>query len=95
MTELFQEDIAQFRVLLAQETVEDPFEQLAAGDIPRLQALQLHNSTVYRWNRPCYGISEGETPSAHRMPRVALGPDRTGRGRERGFLDRRGPWLAK
>ena len=60
VTELFQEDIAQFRVLLAQETVEDPFEQLAAGDIPRLQALQLHNSTVYRWNRPCYGISEGK-----------------------------------
>ena len=60
VTELFQEDIAQFRVLLAQETVEDPFVQLAAGDIPRLQGLQLHNSTVYRWNRPCYGISEGK-----------------------------------
>ena len=60
VTELFQEDIAQFRVLLAQEAVEDPFVQLAAGDIPRLQALQLHNSTVYRWNRPCYGISEGK-----------------------------------
>ena len=60
VTELFQEDIAQFRVLLAQKIVEDPFEQLAVGDIPRLQALQLHNSTVYRWNRPCYGISEGK-----------------------------------
>jgi CBS domain-containing protein len=60
VAELFQEDIAQFRVLLAQETVEDPFEQLAGGDIPRLQALQLHNGTVYRWNRPCYGISEGK-----------------------------------
>jgi CBS domain-containing protein len=33
---------------------------LARGGIPRLQALQLHNSTVYRWNRPCYGISEGK-----------------------------------
>ncbi len=60
VAELFEEDIAQFRVLLAQETVEDPFEQLASGGIPRLQALQLHNSTVYRWNRPCYGISEGK-----------------------------------
>jgi CBS domain-containing protein len=60
VTELFEEDIAQFRVLLAQEEVEDPFEQLAAGDIPRLQALQMHNGTVYRWNRPCYGISEGK-----------------------------------
>ena len=52
VAELFQEDIAQFRVLLAQETVEDPFEQLASGDIPRLHALQLHNGTVYRWKRP-------------------------------------------
>jgi CBS domain-containing protein len=60
VTELFEEDIAQFRVLLAQEAVEDPFEQLAVGDIPRLEALQLHNGTVYRWNRPCYGISEGK-----------------------------------
>ena len=58
--ELFEEDVAQFRVLLAQETVEDPFEQLAAREIPRLEALQLHNGTVYRWNRPCYGISEGK-----------------------------------
>jgi CBS domain-containing protein len=60
VTEIFEEDIAQFRVLLAQETVEDPFEQLAVGETPQLQALQLHNGTVYRWNRPCYGISEGK-----------------------------------
>ena len=60
VTELFQDDIAQFRVLLAEEAVERPFEQLAARAIPRLQALQLHNSTVYRWNRPCYGILEGK-----------------------------------
>jgi CBS domain-containing protein len=25
--------------------------------VPTLPALQLHNSTIYRWNRPCYGIS--------------------------------------
>ncbi|SVB14286.1 uncharacterized protein METZ01_LOCUS167140, partial [marine metagenome] len=59
VTELFQEDISAFRVLLAQDTVEDPFERLAAGEIPRLEALKLHNGTVYRWNRPCYGICEG------------------------------------
>ncbi len=60
VTELFQADIANFRVLLAQRCDEDPFERLEAGAVPRLQALQLHNSTVYRWNRPCYGISEGK-----------------------------------
>lgn len=56
VTELFQEDIAHFEVLLTQDCIEDPFEKLAEGCVPKLQALQLHNSTVYRWNRPCYGI---------------------------------------
>ena len=30
--------------------------------IPKLSALQIHNSTVYRWNRPCYGISDTGKP---------------------------------
>ncbi|HSG50023.1 MAG TPA: glutamate-cysteine ligase family protein, partial [Longimicrobiales bacterium] len=58
--ELFQEDIARFRVLLAAEVEEDPIAVLESGGVPRLQALQLFNGTVYRWNRPCYGISEGK-----------------------------------
>ena len=95
VTELFQEDIAQFRVLLAQETVEDPFERLAAGDIPRLQALQLHNSTVYRWKPALLWNFRREISSPHRVPRVALRPDRAGRGRECGVLDRLGSWLAE
>jgi CBS domain-containing protein len=60
VTELFEDDIARFRVLLTGEVTEDPFEVLARGGVPRLPALQLHNGTVYRWNRPCYGISEGK-----------------------------------
>ncbi|RMG18447.1 MAG: CBS domain-containing protein [Planctomycetota bacterium] len=59
--ELFHEDIARYRVLLGTtEPPEAPFERLKRGEVPRLEALQLHNSTVYRWNRPCYGISEGK-----------------------------------
>jgi CBS domain-containing protein len=56
---LFQEDLARFRVLMAGPVDEDPLEVLDRDGTPRLQALQLYNSTVYRWNRPCYGISEG------------------------------------
>jgi len=33
---------------------------LDSGGIPTLDALRLHNGTVYRWNRPCYGISDGK-----------------------------------
>lgn len=58
--ELFQEDVARFRVLLTSKVDEDPLQVLAAGGVPELQALQLNNSTVYRWNRPCYGIGGGK-----------------------------------
>ncbi len=58
--EIFREDVARFRVLLANDKREDPFESLAGGGCPGLYALRLHNSTVYRWNRPCYGISDGK-----------------------------------
>jgi len=58
--ELYQEDVAHFRTLVGMDTGEDPFEALAAGAIPQLQALRLHNGTVYRWNRACYGITNGQ-----------------------------------
>ena len=32
---------------------------LERGEIPKLEALQLHNGTVWRWNRPCYGLTGG------------------------------------
>ncbi len=59
VTELFEEDLSQFKVLMAGPVEQDPFEELEAGRVPSLDALQLYNSTIYRWNRPCYGISEG------------------------------------
>ena len=60
VTELFQEDIATFRVLLATDVDEDPLAVLDEGGVPKLRALGLFNGTVYRWNRPCYGISGGK-----------------------------------
>ena len=61
VAELYKEDIARFRVLLAPDSFdEDPFDVLARGEIPRLRALSLHNGTVYRWNRAVYGVAEVE-----------------------------------
>jgi len=56
--EIFREDIARFRPLLSADVDEDPLAVLDAGGVPRLRALQLHNGTVYRWNRVCYGVSD-------------------------------------
>ena len=60
--EIFQEDIARFRVILTTEFEEDPIGMVARGEVPRLKALCLHNGTVYRWNRACYGISDNGKP---------------------------------
>ena len=30
------------------------------GEVPELKALRLHNGTIYRWTRPCYGILDGK-----------------------------------
>ena len=57
--EIFREDIARFRLLVATAVEEDPFEVLEQGQAPALKALCLHNGTVYRWNRPCYGVMNG------------------------------------
>ncbi|HMB70087.1 MAG TPA: CBS domain-containing protein [bacterium] len=58
--DIFREDIARFRVVLGIDIDEDPLSILENGGIPKLKALQLHNSTVYRWNRPCYGVLDGK-----------------------------------
>lgn len=62
ITEIYKEDISRFRVLLAGAIEEDSLAMLQEGKTPKLRALQIHNSTVYRWNRPCYGISPNGKP---------------------------------
>lgn len=58
--EIYQEDIARYRVILSSDVDEDVENLLQEGKTPELMALQVHNGTVYRWNRPCYGISNGK-----------------------------------
>lgn len=60
--ELFQDDISRQKVVLAVELEEDSLEALEAGRTPSLNALRLHNGTIYRWNRPCYGVSGDGVP---------------------------------
>jgi CBS domain-containing protein len=55
--EIFREDIARLRVVLAAGEDEDPLAMVARGEAPPLTALRTYNGTVYRWNRPCYGVS--------------------------------------
>lgn len=56
--DLFKENVRYFPSLLPEVSDEDPVVELAAGRVPQLAELRLHNGTVYRWNRPVYDVSE-------------------------------------
>ncbi|MHC4410669.1 MAG: glutamate-cysteine ligase family protein, partial [Planctomycetota bacterium] len=58
--EIFREDIARFRVVIASDVGENALKVIEQGGIPQLRALCMHNGTVYRWNRPCYGWKDGK-----------------------------------
>jgi hypothetical protein len=58
--DLFEENAKYFRALLPELDDEDPMALLDAGDIPHLGAMNLLNGTVWRWNRPVYGVARGK-----------------------------------
>ncbi len=58
--ELFKSDIARFRGMFKADESEDSLAMVERGEIPKLSALQTYNGTLYRWNRPCYGITDGK-----------------------------------
>ncbi|WP_103545826.1 glutamate-cysteine ligase family protein [Streptomyces sp. SM1] len=57
--DLFEENLRYYPALLPICDEEDPLEVLDRGGVPSLAELVLHNGTVYRWNRPVYGIADG------------------------------------
>jgi CBS domain-containing protein/gamma-glutamyl:cysteine ligase YbdK (ATP-grasp superfamily) len=58
--EIFHEDVARFRIILTRELEENSLAVLKAGKIPGLHAWRMHNSTIWRWNRACYGVMDGK-----------------------------------
>ncbi|WP_375334183.1 CBS domain-containing protein [Flagellimonas sp. C4] len=60
VAETFKQDISTHRILLTKPIEENSLQLLKEGKIPKLEALSLFNSTVYRWNRPCYGVGNGK-----------------------------------
>ena len=60
IVEVFHEDVARFRIILTRDTQENSLLCLEAGKVPELSAWRMHNGTVWRWNRPCYGVLNGK-----------------------------------
>ncbi len=58
--EIYREDITRFRAMIGIDIDEDAIAVLGSGGVPKLKALSLHNGTIYRWNRACYGVLDGK-----------------------------------
>ncbi len=59
VTDIYKDDISRFKIILGSDIEENSLEMLKGGQIPKLRAMNLHNGTIYRWNRPCYGTTNG------------------------------------
>src|SRR5271156_1294508 len=57
--DLFEENLRYFPALLPICEDEDPLAALDAGTSPQMAEMSLHNGTIYRWNRPVYGVVDG------------------------------------
>jgi hypothetical protein len=58
-TEVFEDNVRYFGPLIPLLDPQDPVEELAAGRVPLLHELRLHNGTIWRWNRPVYDVQAG------------------------------------
>ena len=58
--DLFHEDVARFRIIFTRAIEEDAMQTIASGGIPELNAWRMHNGTIWRWNRACYGVMNGK-----------------------------------
>ena len=90
VTELFQEDIARFRVLLAGDVDEDPFAVLESGGVPAAQGPADPQRDGIPLEPAVLRRHRGQPPPAYRMSSTPFGSDHAGRDRQRRVLDRVG-----
>lgn len=60
VVEIFKDDVAMYRLLISSDIEESSMDALRRGDVPELRAMNLHNGTLYKWNRACYGVGGGK-----------------------------------
>jgi CBS domain-containing protein len=60
VTDIFKDNISRFRSFLTSAYIKDSVDLIENNQTPKLLALQLHNGTVYPWNRVCYGVGNNK-----------------------------------
>ncbi len=56
----YQDNVSRYQLLLQTNQHEDSLDMIAQGKTPKLRALNVHSGTVYKWNRACYGVTDGK-----------------------------------
>jgi CBS domain-containing protein len=56
--DVFTDDITRYKALVTTDFIGNSVADLANGIKPKLKALNLHNGTLYKWNRVCYGVAK-------------------------------------
>jgi predicted transcriptional regulator len=74
ITEVYKEDISRFEVLINDDIEEHALQSLTENKVPELRALRLHNGTIYRWNRICYGITNDKPHMRMECRYIPAGP---------------------
>lgn len=60
VSSIFRNEIAAHPVILHRPIKENALKMAREGVAPKLEALNLHNGTLYHWNRACYGVGGGK-----------------------------------
>jgi CBS domain-containing protein len=74
--QLFKWDVAMYPALIAADIGNrSSLDLLEQGEIPKLRAMNMHNGTLYKWNRACYGVGNNGKPHLRIENRyIASGP---------------------
>jgi CBS domain-containing protein len=76
IAELFIDDIAQYAPIVTSDFEENSVQLLEQGIMPKLTALNLHNGTLYKWNRLCYGVHKNTAHLRIENRYIPSGPTR-------------------
>lgn len=60
IADFLKDEIIGYRSLITADFNDISWEEIKGGKAPKLKALALLNGTIYKWNRPCYGITDGQ-----------------------------------
>jgi len=74
VTDIFKDNISRFRSFLTSAYIKDSVDLIENNQTPKLLALQLHNGTVYPWNRVCYGVGNNKPHLRIENRYIASGP---------------------